>query len=123
MKIYEGAALIADKADAMVLPIRIDGTQYTPFSHLQGVVRLRWFPPITMTLLPPRKLTLPAGVTGHERRRRLGLLLSDLMSNMIFETGRHRQTLFGALLDARAVHGGGHALLEDLQRQPSATTG
>ncbi len=31
MKIYDGAGLIADKANAPVLPIRIDGSQYTPF--------------------------------------------------------------------------------------------
>ena len=38
MKIYEGPGMIADKADAMILPLRIDGAQYTPFSRLQGQV-------------------------------------------------------------------------------------
>ena len=36
MKVYEGPGLVADKAQAMILPVRLDGAQYTPFSRLQG---------------------------------------------------------------------------------------
>jgi acyl-[acyl-carrier-protein]-phospholipid O-acyltransferase/long-chain-fatty-acid--[acyl-carrier-protein] ligase len=118
MKIYEGAGLIADKSGAAVLPIRIDGAQYTPVSRLHGVVRLRWFPPITLNILPAKKIELPPEVRGHQRRHLAGFMLSDIMSNMVFETGNHRQTLFAALLDARKIHGGHHIVLEDMQRQP-----
>ena len=41
MKIYEGPGMIADKAGARILPVRIDGAQYTPFSRLRGKLRLR----------------------------------------------------------------------------------
>lgn len=118
MKIYDGAALVADKSGATVLPVRVDGAQYTPFSYLHGVVRLRWFPPITLTILPPRTLPKPEGVGGHERRHRLGRALADVMSEMMFASGNYRQTLFSALLDARRVHGGRHELLEDAERKP-----
>jgi acyl-[acyl-carrier-protein]-phospholipid O-acyltransferase/long-chain-fatty-acid--[acyl-carrier-protein] ligase len=118
MKVYDGAGLIAEKSGAMVLPIRIDGAQYTPVSRLQGVVRLRWFPRITLNILPPRKLEHPAGLDAHQRRQHMGMLVTDLMSEMMFETGNHRQTLFAGLLDARRIHGGGHVLLEDVQRKP-----
>jgi acyl-[acyl-carrier-protein]-phospholipid O-acyltransferase/long-chain-fatty-acid--[acyl-carrier-protein] ligase len=118
MKVYEGAGLIAEKSGATVLPIRIDGAQYTPVSRLHGVVRLRWFPPITLNILPSRTLAYPEALNSHERRHRMGMMLTDLMSDMMFETGHHRQTLFSALLDARRIHGGGHVLLEDVQRKP-----
>ena len=49
MKIYQGPGLVADKCRAMVLPVHIDGAQYTPFSHLRGRTRVRWFPRITLT--------------------------------------------------------------------------
>lgn len=123
MKVYDGAALVAERSGAAILPIRIDGAQYTPVSRLHGVVRLRWFPPITLNVLPPRDLMHPVGTDAHDRRHRMGLMLTDIMSDMMFETGNHQQTLFSALLDARRIHGGGHKLLEDVRRKPLSYNG
>jgi acyl-[acyl-carrier-protein]-phospholipid O-acyltransferase/long-chain-fatty-acid--[acyl-carrier-protein] ligase len=109
---------VADKSKAMVLPVRIDGAQYTPFSRLRGRVRLRLFPPITLTILAPRRLEIPASVRGRERRRVAGKLLADLMTEMMFATSNYRRTIFGALLDARRVHGGRHVIVEDVERVP-----
>ncbi|MGX2040444.1 AMP-binding protein [Methylocaldum sp. MU1018] len=118
MKIYDGAGLVAEKSGATVLPIRIDGTQYTVFSRLHGVVRLRWFPPVALNILPPRAMTPPPHMAGPERRHQVGLMLSDLMSEMMFETSHYQRTVFSALLDARRVHGGGRRVLEDVRRKP-----
>jgi acyl-[acyl-carrier-protein]-phospholipid O-acyltransferase/long-chain-fatty-acid--[acyl-carrier-protein] ligase len=123
MKVYDGAAMVAERSGAAILPIRIDGAQYTPVSRLHGVVRLRWFPPITLNILPPRDLMHSVGSDAHDRRHRMGLMLTDIMSDMMFETGNHQQTLFAALLDARRIHGGGHKLLEDIKRKPLSYNG
>ncbi|MCB2100161.1 MAG: AMP-binding protein [Rhodobacterales bacterium] len=123
MKVYEGPGLVADKAEAMVVPVRIDGAQYTPFSRLRGKVRIRRFPKITLTVLEPRRLDLPAEVGGRERRRLAGLALYDLMSGMIFETCERRQSLFDALLDARAIHGRRLPVVEDVERAPLTFNG
>ncbi|MEI7867512.1 MAG: AMP-binding protein [Candidatus Methylumidiphilus sp.] len=123
MKIYDSACLIADKAEAPVLPVRIDGAQYTPFSRLRGILRLRWFPAITLNVLPPVRLELPPEVEGDERRMRLGAMLEDLMTDMVFSTGDRNRTLFQALLDARKIHGGRRVMLEDMQRKPVTYNG
>ncbi|KAK0340932.1 hypothetical protein LTR94_028499, partial [Friedmanniomyces endolithicus] len=50
MKVFDGPGMVADKADAPIIPVRIDGAQYTPFSRLRGKVRLRRFPKIRLTV-------------------------------------------------------------------------
>lgn len=120
MKIYDGTGMVADRSQAQVLPIRIDGAQFTPFSRMRGRLRLRWFPPITLTVLPPRSITPPAEVRGRARRKMAGKALADIMTKMMFETSNTDRTLFSALLDARRVHGGKHQVIDDIQRKPQS---
>lgn len=118
MKIYEGPGLIADKAGATLLPIRIDGAQYTPFSYLRGKVKIHWFPKITLTILEPRTFELPDSITGRERRQLISAQLYDIMTDTMFLSSNVHQTLFDSLLDAKSIHGGKHIVLEDIQRSP-----
>lgn len=118
MKIYEGPALIADKTAAQVLPIIISGAQYTPFSRLRGKVRIRWFPKITMTVMPPLKFDLPPDIRGRKRRHAAGIKLYDVMSYMMFQSNHLDQTLFQSLLDACSIHGSRHIIAEDVERKP-----
>ncbi len=118
MKIYDGPGLVADRADALVLPIRIDGAQYTPFSRLKGRVRLRWFPKIHLTILPAQTIKADESVRGRARRKYAGTRLSEIMTETMFATTDFRKTLFEALLDAKRIHGGSHYVVEDIQRHP-----
>lgn len=118
MKIYQGPAMVADRSGAMLLPVRIDGAQYTPFSRLRGRVRLRLFPQITLTLLPPRRLAVPDEARGRERRKRIAQSLTDLMTEVLFATSDYQRTLLQGVLDARRIHGGGHRVVEDIERRP-----
>ncbi|BAE51776.1 acyl-[ACP]--phospholipid O-acyltransferase [Paramagnetospirillum magneticum] len=122
MKIYEGPGMIADKADAPVVPVRIEGAQYTPFSRLKGKVRRKLFPRITITILPPRRFEVPAEIKGRARRSRISAALYDVMSGMMFETTPRQRTLFQALLEARRRHGGSALALEDINRKPLSYT-
>jgi acyl-[acyl-carrier-protein]-phospholipid O-acyltransferase / long-chain-fatty-acid--[acyl-carrier-protein] ligase len=117
MKVYDGPALVADKADAMVLPVRLDGVEFTPFSRLAGRLRRRWFPKVTITILPPRKLAVPAEVRGRARRHYAGAALYDIMSEMMARRP-NPPSLFAAVLEARAAHGGGHRIIEDPATTP-----
>ena len=118
MKVYEGPAAIAQMADAMVLPVRIDGAQYSQLSRLRGKVRLRFFPKITLTYLPPVKFDTPENLRGSALREQQADKLYDVMTDMVFRTSNIDRTLFQALLDARATHGAQHAIVEDIQRAP-----
>ena len=117
MKVFDGPGMVADKADAPVVPVRIDGAQFTPFSRLRGKVRLRWFPKIDLTVLPPRRFEVE-GDTARQRRAAAGAKLYDVMSEMIFETSDANRTLYRALVDAAGVHGFGAKIVEDVKREP-----
>ncbi len=118
MKIYEGPAMIADKAKAAILPVRLEGPQYTIFSRLKGKLRRRWFPKITIAIEEPQQIRLPPELKGRRRRHAIGRRLYDVMSSMIFATADIEKTLFDALLDARAVHGSAHLVIDDIERRP-----
>src|SRR5690606_8495463 len=81
MKVYDGAAMIADRADAWVLPIRIDGLERSrPWSYLRlSQIRKTWFPKVRVTIHPPRKLQVPAELKGRARRRAASAALQDIM--------------------------------------------
>ena len=67
MKIYDGAAMIADKSDAMVVPVRIEGPEQTIFSRLTDAqVRRRWFPKIKVTILEPVKMNVDPRAQGPQ---------------------------------------------------------
>ena len=118
MKIHDGSSLVADKADATLVPVRLDGPQRTHFSRLKGIVPLRLFPKIRLTILPPRKIKIPAGMVGRARRRIAGNQLYDMMCEMMFESSDRNQTLFEALREARRIHGADRPILEDAERKP-----
>ena len=118
MKIYEGPGAIANLSGAPILPIKIEGAQFSPFSRLKGKLRIRLFPKITITILPPVDMTLSSTFTGKEKRRILGEKLYTVMSDMMFQTSDRQKTLFQSLLDCRMTHGGNDGILEDVERNP-----
>jgi acyl-[acyl-carrier-protein]-phospholipid O-acyltransferase/long-chain-fatty-acid--[acyl-carrier-protein] ligase len=118
MKVYEGPAVIAERTNAHLLLVRIEGVEFTPFSRVTGKFRRRLFPKIHIRILPPRKLTTPDGVTGRARRAALKRALADEMVQSAFHTAPIDTTLFDALLEARRRHGGGHPIVDDIEMKP-----
>jgi acyl-[acyl-carrier-protein]-phospholipid O-acyltransferase/long-chain-fatty-acid--[acyl-carrier-protein] ligase len=119
MKVYEGPAMVADKSEAPILPVRIDGAQYSPFSRIRDKVRTRLFPKITITVMEPRKFDVPHDMHGRKRRQLAGTKLHAVMAEMIFATRDTDRTLFEGLLEARGIHGGKQTVLEDVERRPA----
>lgn len=118
MKIYEGPGLVADKSGATILPVLIEGAQYTHFSRLKNKVKLRWFPKITLTIFEPRKFEIASDIRARKRRQLISEMLYNTMSAILFLGDNINVTLFESLLDAKKIHGGNHTVSEDIQRQP-----
>jgi acyl-[acyl-carrier-protein]-phospholipid O-acyltransferase/long-chain-fatty-acid--[acyl-carrier-protein] ligase len=116
MKLYEGPGLIADHAKVNLLPIRLQGAQYTPFSRLRGKVQIRWFPKISISILPPRKFIVDPTMSSRKRRQLISNQLYDMMVEMLFRSTDYNKTLFQSLLEAKSIHKGPTKILEDITR-------
>ena len=106
MKVYDGAAMIADKSDAVVVPVRIEGLEQTPFSRLsKSQVRRKWFPKVKVTILEPVKLSVDPALKGRHRRQAAGAALYGIMSDLVFRTTSTDRTVFEAVVEAAVLHG------------------
>ena len=114
MKVYDGSAMIADKSDALVVPVRIDGAERSTLSYLKrSQTRKSWFPKVTVTILPARKLDIDPALKGRARRQAAGARLQDIMVDTAVETANIRRTLFDALVEAKATRDTGKVIIED----------
>ncbi len=116
MKVFSGPAMVAEKSGAPIIPIHIDGPQYSPFSLLRGKVKRRLFPKVRITIHPAAQIENEG--SARHRRQAGAQALYDLMSTAAFASASKDQTLVEALLGARQIHGGGQMILEDVKRAP-----
>jgi acyl-[acyl-carrier-protein]-phospholipid O-acyltransferase/long-chain-fatty-acid--[acyl-carrier-protein] ligase len=114
MKVYDGAAMIAEKSGAMIVPVRIEGLEATIFSRLsRAQVRRRWFPRVRVTVLEPVRLTVDATLKGKARRQAAGAVLYQIMSDLIFRTTPTDRTVVAAVVDAAKSHRWRRIAVED----------
>lgn len=114
MKVYDGAAMIADKSDAVVVPVRIRGLERSPWSYLRrSQVRKAWFPKVTIEILPARHLSVNTSLRGRARRQSAGAALQNTMIDAAVRTANMDRTLFGALSDAARERDTGKPIVED----------
>lgn len=116
MKVYEGPGMVAEKSGATILPIHIEGAQYTKFSRIKGKVRQRWFPKITITILPPFKPE--SKTTGKNRRADMANRLERMMSEAQFAATNTHRSIAEAVIESAGIHGRKHVIAEGIERKP-----
>ncbi|MDD3517849.1 MAG: bifunctional acyl-ACP--phospholipid O-acyltransferase/long-chain-fatty-acid--ACP ligase [Chromatiales bacterium] len=115
MKVYDGPAFVAARTGATIVPVRLDGTARSMFARVSGRAPRRWFPNITISILPPTAIPMPQAPTPKLRRQKAGEAMRRIMQDMLFAS-RPQQTLYSALCDAIEIHGRGHRLVEDMKQ-------
>ncbi len=110
MKINYGPGMIAQMSDAPIIPVRIEGVQYSKFSRLKNKILLRNFPKITITVMEP------VYISNSKKNERIQLsnTIYDLMENTQFKTSDCQKTLFDALLLSCNINGKNTPLIEDV---------
>jgi len=108
MKVYDGTA------DAVVVPVRIDGPERSPFGYMRKTqTRKTWFPKTTVTILPPVKLDLDPDLKGRRRRQAAGAQMQDIMVDAAVATAKTDLPLFEALVRAKDTRDTGKPAVED----------
>ncbi|HHR6189185.1 TPA: bifunctional acyl-ACP--phospholipid O-acyltransferase/long-chain-fatty-acid--ACP ligase [Providencia alcalifaciens] len=113
MKIYEGAAFVAAKSGAKVVPIRIDGAERGYFGRLKGIIPLKWFPKITLHILPAESIPMPDAPRAVERRALAGEHLYQIMKAARMAS-RPEMTLVEAFIDSIERYGRRSRCIEDI---------
>lgn len=118
MKLYEGPGMIAEKANAKILPISISGVKHSPLTRLRGKVKTKLFPSIELKIFKPTKINTPDTLTIREKRAYANSQLYKIMTNMMYTTNIKKEHLFISLISAAKTHGKNHKILEDILRKP-----
>lgn len=114
MKVYDGAAMVADKTGSMVVPVRIDGLERSYFSRLTSQhVRRRLFPKVKVTILEPVKLEVPQELKGRKRRAAAGSALYQVMSDLVFRTQDIDRTVLEKVIQTANERGMRELAVED----------
>lgn len=122
MKIYEAPGLVADKSQAPIVPIWINGPQYGYFSKTKGKLPHRPLPKISITVKKPIKFKLKD--TLRRQRDHISNEVYMIMREMSFEASYNDNiSLFAQLMKTAKVHSKKGLLrrphfVEDINRTP-----
>ena len=114
MKVYEGPGAIADKADALILPMRIDGTQYTHFSRMSMLKKRRFFVKVSVTIMPAVRMKAPTTLSARDRRKYIAEKLYNIMSEMTFDSTNYNQTIYQSFIDIAKIIGFNKVIYKDM---------
>lgn len=118
-KVNPGAGMLAELADAALVPAWVEGPQLTRFSYLRGRVRRRLFPPFRITFMPPRRLEVENGLDATARRDALVFAIEGMMEEARVHATFRSRSLYEQFCDVceRVVPSSSAAIDDDMDRK------
>lgn len=113
MKTYPAPVLAADLADACILPVALEGLQFSKWSLLQDMVKTRRFPAVKIRILAPRRVPITASSDSNARRRDANSAMLKIMREIAYEAAYEPITLYAAVVGALERHGASRTIIED----------
>ncbi|MCQ2445035.1 MAG: AMP-binding protein, partial [Mailhella sp.] len=113
LRILESAALIAEKTGATLLPVRLEGAAFTVFSYMRHRVRRRLFPQVKVAVLPGQHIGPESGDHSRAARKRTGVRLYGIMSELEYRASMEDRNLLQLLYDTVSIRGRKFAIAED----------
>ena len=117
MKTYDAAAMIATRCGNAVVPVHVAGTLYSRYASTSGNWPKRLFPKVTIAVHAPLSVMPPTQPDRRYSRRERAFALQRVLQDML-GAAPDRRCLFGAFVDAAALHGRRTRIVEDARRQP-----
>lgn len=121
MKIYDGTGMVASKANAVILPVHIDGAVLSRFSYLDGThfafIERFWFPRIQLSISPPQSLSNPKGLKGHAKHHWFSNQVMQILRKSAFFGTFREQSLYQALQSAKQTYRKEAVCVEDINDQ------
>ncbi len=113
MKAYDAPVLAAELAGAMILPVALEGLQFSRWSLLGGLFRTRRLPPVKIRILEPRPVALDDDENAQPKREAARNHMLRIMREIAFEAAYEPVTLYETIVAAMARHGAKRTIIED----------
>ena len=118
MKIYEPAALMAQKANAKILPVQILGLEHSIFSRLKKKSKFKIFPKVVIKFKEPIEFSDDKHAVFRDARNESSSRLHDILADLKFEASDYNKTLLEASIETMKLVGRNKEMLEDTSRKP-----
>lgn len=114
MKIYEGAAFIAQKTGSIIQPVIINGSKFTHFSRMPKAFPKRIFTPVSITYFEPFKIKFDETISNKLKREKGAKFLQTKMQEFLFHS-RTKRDIFEEFLYAKKTYGSKLKIAEDIK--------
>ncbi|MBQ8870604.1 MAG: MFS transporter [Alphaproteobacteria bacterium] len=111
MQVFDGAAMIASKANAKLLPVKISGAEYSTMSYVQDKFYTKTFPQIDIDIMSAQKFE---NSSSKNSRKVMAKQLYDLMIEMSVNTAPFNQSMFEALRKKAKINNKKHIIATDI---------